>query len=389
MSLWSRLNQISEEMASRSAASSVNVVDARVTKAAKATQNWKKVLGKVMNLIVAFEQVVKGCPEEGEGWQEGGSQRGYAASYAAMERPPPLPEFRRPLSKQEMYAEAIKTGIPLVPRKMTKPPTTSTAVCTHPTQSLCGAGNQWQREVWCQECYSRWKIETMSQPTSKKESARKQKTEPSTPPRETSSWSAISPVRSMPSTPSMSTVSESPGRPEQVPMKCQCGKPATRYTVRKEGPTKGRHFYRCSAKICDYFMWDQEEIQQIKMGVTSLPMKGNHQEMSESVVEMRRKEAELRMREEAMLEELRKKETELQEMHAHMSENTKQLIETTMQHADTKHRELMQGQFYQHQVQMEQLQNQLMWTMAVAGEERLSQAFSDPERNAWFNKQWQ
>ena len=41
---------------------------------------------------------------------------------------------------------------------------------------------------------------------------------------------------------------------------CACQMPAERLTVKKPGPTRGRHFYRCALKVCEFFQWDVEEI---------------------------------------------------------------------------------------------------------------------------------
>ena len=39
--------------------------------------------------------------------------------------------------------------------------------CTHPPSSLTAAGNQYQREVWCQDCHARWKVSTVAREASK------------------------------------------------------------------------------------------------------------------------------------------------------------------------------------------------------------------------------
>lgn len=53
-----------------------------------------------------------------------------------------------------------------------------------------------------------------------------------------------------------------------------------------------------------------------------------------------------------------------------------------MAHADQKHGELMQGQRFQHQMEMETMQNQLLWMMAVVGEDKISQVLNDPQQHA-------
>lgn len=49
------------------------------------------------------------------------------------------------------------------------------------------------------------------------------------------------------------------GAPPQEPqqsMMCLCNQPAEQYSVRKEGPRKGRTFWRCAQGQCNCFHWD-------------------------------------------------------------------------------------------------------------------------------------
>ncbi|CAG8526660.1 16_t:CDS:2, partial [Racocetra fulgida] len=39
-------------------------------------------------------------------------------------------------------------------------------------------------------------------------------------------------------------------------MLCKCGKNATHYETKKEGPNKGRWFYSCPLRKCGFFLWD-------------------------------------------------------------------------------------------------------------------------------------
>ncbi|XP_053675824.1 DNA topoisomerase 3-alpha [Anopheles nili] len=57
------------------------------------------------------------------------------------------------------------------------------------------------------------------------------------------------------STPSASDTAE-------AEMMCRCGIPATRFTVKKDGPNKGRPFYTCTnqASKCDFFKWGDENV---------------------------------------------------------------------------------------------------------------------------------
>jgi len=36
---------------------------------------------------------------------------------------------------------------------------------------------------------------------------------------------------------------------------CQCNIEAVQFTVKKDGPNKGRKFYTCKTKQCKYFEW--------------------------------------------------------------------------------------------------------------------------------------
>ena len=40
---------------------------------------------------------------------------------------------------------------------------------------------------------------------------------------------------------------------------CHCKKPAYRWQAKKQGPTLGRHFFKCQSRVCDYFLWDPME----------------------------------------------------------------------------------------------------------------------------------
>ena len=57
-------------------------------------------------------------------------------------------------------------------------------------------------------------------------------------------------------------------------MTCQCGKPAEALVVKKEGPRKGRMFWKCEQRRCDLFAWipeeDQADIEDAKTAASSL-----------------------------------------------------------------------------------------------------------------------
>jgi len=54
----------------------------------------------------------------------------------------------------------------------------------------------------------------------------------------------------------------------QVPVQfptvvCKCGEPAMKLLVKKVGPTQGRSFWKCTRQICNFFQWDQAEVQRL------------------------------------------------------------------------------------------------------------------------------
>ena len=82
------------------------------------------------------------------------------------------------------------------------------------------------------------------------------------------------------------------------------------------------------------------------------------------------------------MQELQRREASLREAQASISQHAQQLVETAMNHANSKHEELMNAQKQQHQLQLEGLQGQLMFMTAVAGEDRVSQVMNDPAMQA-------
>ena len=43
----------------------------------------------------------------------------------------------------------------------------------------------------------------------------------------------------------------------QVKATCKCGQEAELLTVKKEGPRKGKRFWKCAQRQCDFFLWEQ------------------------------------------------------------------------------------------------------------------------------------
>lgn len=148
------------------------------------------------------------------------------------------------------------------------------------------------------------------------------------------------------------------------------------------GPTQGRHFYKCMNRICDMFLWDPEEIKQLTMR-----MKG-------PVEDPRRKRSE-RMQLEEIRQKLAEKEAEMQireecfaEAASKMCQDAQGMVQRTMSQADQRHQEIMQTTLGEHRMQLEYLQNQLMWMTTVAGEERVQQVMADPALQRWSSRTW-
>jgi len=108
------------------------------------------------------------------------------------------------------------------------------------------------------------------------------------------------------------------------------------------------------------------------------------EEMSEAMKQVKLREEKLRAREKDLMEELHEKEEALRtsQLQLNQSAQGSGMVESVMAHADQKHGELMQGQRFQHQMEMETMQNQLLWMMAVVGEDKISQVLNDPQQHA-------
>lgn len=128
---------------------------------------------------------------------------------------------------------------------------------------------------------------------------------------------------------------------------CKCGKEATRLRVKKEGPTQGRHFFKCAARVCDHFEWDPLEVMEIKEAMSEEAMKEKYQE------EMR------------------------------------QQVNITMIEAEQRHQVALQQQHQAYQAQMEHVQSQMLWLTAVAGEERLGEVMRNPQLQEQIARQAQ
>ena len=59
--------------------------------------------------------------------------------------------------------------------------------------------------------------------------------------------------------------------PKEGAPQCRCNIPATEFTVKKDGPNKGRPFFSCSERKCDFFQWGDEEPETQNVTVENAP----------------------------------------------------------------------------------------------------------------------
>ena len=335
-------------------------------KSRRATAGWRCIMEKVLVLICRHREEMAQEARKRMGMVLGlqgtGSPYGLQHHVASPPVVPPLPVFQGHLSKADELEKSRMNGIPLPPRKCQMPPRVPACLCQHPKSSLASSGNPHQREVWCQECHSRWKIATtplqmklQSVPTSLTMQV------PGTP---TTSIATASPK----STPGMGSVRVSS-------INCNCGLPANRLRVKKEGATKGRHFYKCPQQICEFFAWDQAEVEAIKTNVKKAPEVSP--EISKQLEEMEQTKQELLRREDS----LRQREDSVLQMQSSLHQGAQQLVGTVVEQAEQRHQEVMESQQAQYQGQLEQMQNQLIWLTALAGESRVEEVMADPAKS--------
>ena len=338
--------------------------------AVRAQLHWRTLMRGVLNVIHQFDTQLVPQPWQEDGLSSGYSQQVHGVPVPAAKSNPASSNSMVRLNKQEWLAQQMMVGTPLPLRKCTKPALTTPDQCGHPKTSLAGAGNQYQREVWCQDCYSRWRIPSESLMGGTPMSGATPK---ATPPRRTT-LSAGS-QRSTISTPSPKATMTL--RPPDLPplpamgsedmvqeVRCKCGLPAQRLEVKKMGPTQGRHFYKCMNRICDMFLWDPEEIKQLTMrmkGPVEDPTvkRSERMQLEEIRQKLAEKEAEMQIREECFAEAANK-----------MCQGGEGMVQRTMSQADQRHQEIMQTTLQERRMTM------------VAGEERVQQVMADPALHA-------
>ena len=240
-----------------------------------------------------------------------------------------------PSDKHEEYARQIQQGVYAGRRKCAKKPNKEVEECVHPLKSLAGGGNAYGKDVWCQERHTRWKVST-TVPNNQK---------------------GMNTKRSTAASSGSGSVKESVKAQE---VRCRCQLPALRLMVKKEGPTKGMHFYRCPRQACPLFVWEED----LKTGQLQTSMEFLAQRhVTEETRQMRR--------------ELKMKEEQIKEMTAEINQ-VKEMAKDAVTEAITQQQEAMQEQRKQHFNQLQYMQQQVLWMTAVAGEEQMGRAFQDP-----------
>jgi len=345
----------------------------------RAWRNWRVVLQKIYDLLVFVEAQARL-----ESWQEGGSFFGSAVPCTSLGPGLGPSSQHEPVSKEkkfkaEVFQEMIRHGEALGVRKSKEAPAATPDMCPHPASMLQGSGNQSQREVWCKQCHMRWLVDPNAMtdlmkgnPTvtvggkvlfsgkSTAATAPLPKTALRSPTASTLRSPTASTLRSPAATPPRMPASTASSLGVTSPrstlttaprmIKCKCEVEANRLRVKKEGPNQGRHFYRCHRSLCDFFLWDPEETQEM----------------------LRQEEMEKAYRREAQLK---------QEM--------KHQIQERMLENERLHREADAQRMEECRLQMEHLHSNLVWMTAAAGEERIQELMSNPALQEEVNKQAQ
>lgn len=100
-------------------------------------------------------------------------------------------------------------------------------------------------------------------------------------------------------------------------------------------------------------------------------------EVSKLMEEVTLAKKELMIREES----LREREDSVMVMQHSLHEGARNLVGTVVEQAEQRHTEVMENQQQQHRSQLEQMHNQLIWLTALAGESRVTEVMSDPQKS--------
>ena len=158
---------------------------------------------------------------------------------------------------------------------------------------------------------------------------------------------------------------------------CHCGVTAQLHQVKKEGPSKGRHFLGCARHVCEFFRAvgtpDDPTIREpnvvlsrdVQCGVPSQVR--DQVEMELMKERLKRQEEELQKQEEV----LRQKDAALNQAQARTEGMVSQMIQES--------RSMIEHQSQTYATEVQTLRDQMLWMSCVAGEERMQRATQDPE----------
>lgn len=65
-----------------------------------------------------------------------------------------------------------------------------------------------------------------------------------------------------------------------------------------------------------------------------------------------------------------------------VQQGAQQLVSTVMEQAEQRRQEVMESTSMQHEVQVDQMQNQILWLTALIGQDTVAGALNDPAMNA-------
>ena len=296
----------------------------------RAIRNWRVLLQGVCDLVALVSKLGSGAAAEQLGGYSHGSSSSMRQAYKPFhsELQSKSAEQKGEIEasdKQVHYAQVIKNAPMLNRRKCKEPPQLKVTDCFHPAAMLKGGGNQYSREIWCGMCHQRWHTtEKQMEPVQKKTREKQVKKDAITD----------------------STPKETPT------VLCQCRMPAQRHLVKKDGPTKGRHLWRCRAMVCEFFQWDELEQQALKAAVIQNLEEVANTEKEEKIAQRVRQEV-------------------IQEAEARYEEALRATI--------AKHELEMAEKTGNHQLQLQHMQSQVTFMTAAMGEERTREILEDPE----------
>lgn len=201
-------------------------------------------------------------------------------------------------------------------------------------------------------------------------------------------------------------------------MRCKCNAPAERLTVKKEGVTKGRHFFKCHARVCDFFQWDPIEVQALQEAMTAKGQKRDP-EVSPEICRLKEEfEQEKKKLEEErnnliqvqqvkeqeaqntlmQMQQLKDQETQAKiemmmgqanQRHQELLDETAKRNEVLLEESNAKHQELMDVNSMAYRTHLEQLQHQVCWLTTLVGPEKIQEVMTDPQKYAEASAQAQ